>query len=116
MSSLLRLERQIKHFLNHLEFVYYFFFLMHLELKRQIRSYTSVVPSLKNYTRFQTKMGKMYYPTPPPLVWKQKATLPTEPFFCLVDFSILEKDSVSLHELSKMFSGYAGNVDRTQAY
>ena len=35
---------------------------MHLELKRQILSYTAVVPSLKNYTRFQTKMGKMYAP------------------------------------------------------
>ena len=36
-----------------------------------------------------------YYPTPPPPppAWKQKATLPTKPFFCLVDFSILEKDS-----------------------
>ena len=61
-----------------------------------------------------------YYPTPPtpppPLAWKQKATLPTEPFFCLVDFSLLEKESASLHELSKMFSEHAGSVDRTQAY
>ena len=41
-----------------------------------------------------------YHPTPHPLAGKQKATLPTEPFFRLVDFSVLQKDSASLHELS----------------
>ena len=56
-----------------------------------------------------------YHPTPAPLACKQKATLPTELFFRLVDFSVLEKDSASLHELSKVFSEHAGNVDRTQA-
>ena len=60
-----------------------------------------------------------YHPTPPPtphlLAGKHKATLPTEPFFRLVDLSVLEKDSASLHELSKMFSEHAGNVGRTQA-
>ena len=94
MSSLLRLERQIKYFLNHLEFVYYFFFLMHLELKRQIRSYTSVVPSLKNYTRFQTKMDKMYYPTPPPWLGNRRPPCQQSRSFA---WSILAYSRKTLH-------------------
>ena len=42
---LLRLERQQKRFLKiHFEFAYYSFLLVHLELKRQTRSYTPVFP------------------------------------------------------------------------
>ena len=45
MSSLLRLEQQQKRFLKiHFEFAYFFFFLSRLKLKKQIRSYTIVVP------------------------------------------------------------------------
>ena len=45
MSLLLRLERQQKRFLKiHFEFAYYSFLLIHLELKRQTRSYTPVFP------------------------------------------------------------------------
>ena len=36
------------------------FFLDHLELKRQIRSYTPVVSFLKNHTRLQTKISRVY--------------------------------------------------------
>ena len=45
MLLLLRLERQQKRFLKiHFEFAYYSFLLVHLELKRQTRSYTPVFP------------------------------------------------------------------------
>ena len=45
MLLLLRLERQQKRFLKiHFEFAYYSFLLIHLELKRQTRSYTPVFP------------------------------------------------------------------------
>ena len=36
------------------------FFLIHLELKRQIRLYTPVVSFLKNHTRLQTKMSRVF--------------------------------------------------------
>ena len=39
----------------HFEFAYFYFVLIHLELKRYLRSYASVV-----LLRFQTKMGKVY--------------------------------------------------------
>ena len=46
MSSFLRLERKQKIFQMHSELAYFYFFvLIHLELERQIRLYTSVVPS-----------------------------------------------------------------------
>ena len=45
MLSLLRLKRKQKNSSIHFEFVYFLFFLTHLELKRQIRSYTHIVPS-----------------------------------------------------------------------
>ena len=45
MSSLLRLAQQQKRFLKiHFGLVYFSFFLTHLELKQQMRSYTPVVP------------------------------------------------------------------------
>ena len=45
MSSLLRLEQQQKIFLKiHFELAYFSFFLTHLELKQQIRSYNPVAP------------------------------------------------------------------------
>ena len=40
-------------------FAYYSFFLIHLQLKGQIRSYTLVVP-LKKHNPFQIQMGKFY--------------------------------------------------------
>ena len=45
MSSLLRLERKQKIFQIHFEFAYFYFVLIHLELKRQLHSYAPVVPS-----------------------------------------------------------------------
>ena len=59
MSSLLSLENKQKKFLQtHFEFAYFYsVVLIHLGFKRQVCSYTPVVSS-KNYTRFQTKMGK----------------------------------------------------------
>ena len=45
MSSLLRLERKQKIFQMHFEFAYFYFVLIHLELKRQLHSYFPVVPS-----------------------------------------------------------------------
>ena len=45
MSSLLRLERKQKIFQMHFEFAYFYFVLIHLELKRQLHSYAPVVPS-----------------------------------------------------------------------
>ena len=45
MSSLLRLERKQKIFQMHFEFAYFYFVLVHLELKRQLHSYAPVVPS-----------------------------------------------------------------------
>ena len=45
MSSLLRLERKQKNFQMHFEFAYFYFVLIHLELKRQLHSYFPVVPS-----------------------------------------------------------------------
>ena len=45
LSSLLRLERQQKDFLKPIMNRILFLFLIHLELKRQIRSYTPVVSS-----------------------------------------------------------------------
>ena len=53
-SSLLRLKCQIKRCLANL------FFLIHLELKREIRSYTPVDSFLKNHTRLQAKMSRVY--------------------------------------------------------
>ena len=51
-----------KRFLNiHFEFVNYSFFLIYLELQRQIRSHTPVVPS-KTTPDIQTKLGKGYTP------------------------------------------------------
>ena len=47
ISSLLRLERQKRFLKIHFQFAYYSFFLIHLELKRQILIYTLVVPSRK---------------------------------------------------------------------
>ena len=49
MSLLLRLERKQKAFVKSLSNSH-----IHLELKHTLRS------SLKNHTRFQTKMGKVY--------------------------------------------------------
>ena len=46
-------------YLISLEFVYYSFFLIHLELKRQICSYTPVVPS-KTIPDPRPKWGKVY--------------------------------------------------------
>ena len=43
----------------HFKFTYFSFFLIHLELKQQIYSYTEC-SSLKNHTLIQTKIGKMY--------------------------------------------------------
>ena len=46
-----------KRFLKiHFELAYYSFFLIHLELKRHTHSCTPV----ENYTRIQTKTGKVY--------------------------------------------------------
>ena len=51
-----------------MKFVYYSFFLINLELKQRIHSYTTVVPSKaipkmgKMYTRFQTKTLQRLYP------------------------------------------------------
>ena len=45
MSSLLRLERKQKIFQMHFEFAYFYFVVIHLELKRQLHSYAPVVPS-----------------------------------------------------------------------
>ena len=45
MSSSLRLERKQKLFQMHFEFAYFYFVLVHLELKRQLHSYAPVVPS-----------------------------------------------------------------------
>ena len=60
VSSLLRLEEEQKRFLKyHSQFVYFFFFLPHLELKRWIRSYTTT-SSLENHTWFHTQMGKVF--------------------------------------------------------
>ena len=42
----------------HFEFAWYSFFLIHFELKRQISSYTPLVP-LKTIPDFETKMGKV---------------------------------------------------------
>ena len=85
MSSFLRLERKQKIFQMHSELAYFYFFvLIHLELERQIRLYTSVVPSkiipvfrpnrnkkAKRLTSAaaQTHMayiGKYPFPPPPP--------------------------------------------------
>ena len=76
MSSLLRLEQQQTKFLKihlALELAYFSFFLTHLELKQQLRSYTPGVPSKPNpiqtkmskvYNRFQTKTAQNPYPIP----------------------------------------------------
>ena len=53
-SSLLRLKRQIKRCLANL------FLLTHLEWNRQIRSNTPVDSFLKNHTRLQAKMSRVY--------------------------------------------------------
>ena len=45
MSSLLRVERKQKIFKMHFEFAYFYFVLIHLELKRQLHSYPPVVSS-----------------------------------------------------------------------
>ena len=67
MSSLFRWERQKKRFLKlHFEFVYYSCFLIHLELKQHIPSYTCVVssktisdsrPKWRNLDRFSDRNG-----------------------------------------------------------
>ena len=73
LLSSLRFRAQTKRFLKiHLEFAYYLFFLIHLELKWQLRSYTPVGPSKiitdsrpkwgNSNTRFQTKTAQRPYP------------------------------------------------------
>ena len=69
-----------------LEFAYYSFFLIHLKLKRQIRSYNPAVPSKtlhdsrpksanSDYTRFQTETAQKRYPLGrrhTNMVWKRE--------------------------------------------
>ena len=83
MSSFLRLERKQKILQMHSELAYFYFFvLIHLELERQIRLYTSVVPSkiIPVFTPKRNKRAKTLtsaaahtymayigkYPFPPP--------------------------------------------------
>ena len=44
----------------HFEFTYFYFVLIHLQLKRQLRSCMRSRSFLENQTQFQTKMGKVY--------------------------------------------------------
>ena len=44
----------------HFEFTYFYFVLIHLQLKRQLRSCIRSRSFLENQTQFQTKMGKVY--------------------------------------------------------
>ena len=58
LSSLFRLEQQQKTVLKiHFEFAYFSFFLIHLELKRPMRSYTPVISS-KSLTNSRPKWAK----------------------------------------------------------
>ena len=95
MSSFLRLERKQKIFQMHSELAYFYFFvLIHLELERQIRLYTSVVPSKiipvfrpkrnKKAKRLTSTAAHTYmayigkYPIPPPPLlgnWVKKITI-----------------------------------------
>ena len=63
MLSLLRSERKQKKILQiHLEFEHFSFVLTHRSFGIEtilIRSYTPLRSSLKNHTRFQTKMDKV---------------------------------------------------------
>ena len=53
MSSLLRLERQVKYFLNHVEFVYYFFF-----------SYALGTETTNTFIHFRSSLTEKVYPIP----------------------------------------------------
>ena len=60
LCHLTQIKPLIKRFFKiNFAFAYYSFFLIHLQLKGQIRSYTLVVP-LKKHNPFQIQMGKLY--------------------------------------------------------
>ena len=57
----------------HFEFAYFYFVLIHVELKqlKQMNTFIHSRSSLENHTRFQTKMGKVYtcFQTKNPTRW-----------------------------------------------
>ena len=63
MSSLGLEQQQIERFLKiHFQCAYYSFFLIHLELKRQINAFIHSPYLIPVYTRYQTKMAQKPYP------------------------------------------------------
>ena len=59
MSSLLRLERKQKNSLNAFRIRIFLFLSSSFEIEK-INTFIRSRSSLENYTRFQTKMGKVY--------------------------------------------------------